>query len=1014
MSKNSVVKTLVGAQVSREGFRMTRVYKISFVVIAVTILVMAAGYWVLYAWRTTPVLEDVDPALVPKKLSELERREIAAPLAPASNSQPASDSVGPCTVLGRVFMPDGAPAAGATIEIREVTSSALSREAFATYTCGDDGRFRATGLHEMTMVIRASKDGLAALDVRRIRKPGPGSVIRLTLHATYTISGSVLNSDGAPIGGARVYPYKHERYELYGPDGDALATRSEKDGAFTLHDLEGGPWVIAADALGYSTGLSEPTVAGSSDCVIALGNGAHLGGKLLDLTTGVGVPNQVIECRCLSKGVGMATAISGDAGEFSLDNLFPGKHLLTLRSEEYALEGNVKITLDDMASVDDFVLHAVPAASISGHVYRAGGKVGVPSANVSAQESELSVDEYKGTTDKDGEYTISGLRPGDYNVRSWIHPFPSTKITVGPGAHVTGVDFIAPSNHEITGIVLDSKNDPVKGADVTVFVRADSSIPPGANMRLTHGSRMEPWTQTVTDDAGMFRFEVNTYVHTAGLKAVHASGSSPLIGPFEVPPNGAQGIVLRLELPADAQLAGIVVDKKGFPAHAILKFQDLDKATSPFNVTTDTEGQFALTVASPARYEIQIGPFARPHFYFAFPTKAPVLSVGPGEIRKNLRFVLDDSGRTSIDGIVVDASGAPVMNVSVSANLPQEDWRPGEPAGRGAGWATDRDGYFNIDDLTGRAYDLCVQRRGSNCNTVMENVAPGTHNLVLVANSGLSVSGRVVAAKSGKPIDRFELSLGVRVPGSNYANRYVPRQSFADPDGRFMYTIDPFPPASDETVLVAAVPGNNTAWVAIPRKATEAGGLVIAIEMDENTAVEGTVRDDMGAAVGGAQIFLDYLPRSDQDATKVVATTDASGAFRAEGVGTSVSEVWAVHPEFGPASTQIEIVEGQTSQADIVLQRAGIVEGIVRDSGLPVANAQVMLSPRSLESNITTDETGQYRFSHVSVGEVTVRAQYPKSDLELPTIVLAKPCVIEARQTTVVDFDYPSDMPEKK
>jgi len=168
-------------------------------------------------------------------------------------------------------------------------------------------------------------------------------------------------------------------------------------------------------------------------------------------------------------------------------------------------------------------------------------------------------------------------------------------------------------------------------------------------------------------------------------------------------------------------------------------------------------------------------------------------------------------------------------------------------------------------------------------------------------------------------------------------------------------------------VLVELAPGGSVSFNLLL-----AGGL---------GTVSGTVVDSAGQPVAGARVGGGLS----------LTTTDTSGHFTLTDVPVGRSRLVAVSDALGSVGgVDIDIArQGETISAVIVLQAAGVITGIVRDSsGTPVPNLDVYLLNRpdlakggensiAVRSSTTTEANGRYRFERVVAGEYRVSAFNP-------------------------------------
>ncbi len=153
-------------------------------------------------------------------------------------------------VSGRVVDAQRAPVAGALLVVDAAKPGDVDRQTGAS---GEDGRFRVAGLdpsmaHLLDLV--ATSNGRRILAVSR---PGPGPALDLgdvTLPAARAIEGTVTESDGTPVAGARVLASgplpADEREPLWRTD----ERRTDDLGRFRFRDLGPGRYAIGVQVEG--------------------------------------------------------------------------------------------------------------------------------------------------------------------------------------------------------------------------------------------------------------------------------------------------------------------------------------------------------------------------------------------------------------------------------------------------------------------------------------------------------------------------------------------------------------------------------------------------------------------------------------------------------------------------------------------------------------------------------------------------------------------------------------------
>ena len=118
----------------------------------------------------------------------------------------------------------------------------------------------------------------------------------------------------------------------------------------------------------------------------------------------------------------------------------------------------------------NFVLMPQYDYAISGKVFQSDGKTPLEGAKIRAYDSESGMpDGLFATSNKDGSYTIRGLKPATYNLlcSSDNVAFPIKGNIVLNKEKTSDINFIAYDN-SISGVVKDEKGNPARDAKVSV------------------------------------------------------------------------------------------------------------------------------------------------------------------------------------------------------------------------------------------------------------------------------------------------------------------------------------------------------------------------------------------------------------------------------------------------------------------------------------------------------------------------------------------------------------------
>ncbi len=187
------------------------------------------------------------------------------------------------TLSGKVVDAKGSGLSDVGIQLRAPRTGAIPGMEVRTMvsaTTDDEGRFRFVDLHAGTQRLRLYKEGfpvIEAVDVELAEGESRRGLV-ITLGGELSISGRVLDADGANVGDARVYFSAPSLSPRSFPSAVA-----RKDGSFVIAGLEPEEYVLTAhppdDRKDLVAGRLGPVRAGSSGLVLELPRAASVSGR---------------------------------------------------------------------------------------------------------------------------------------------------------------------------------------------------------------------------------------------------------------------------------------------------------------------------------------------------------------------------------------------------------------------------------------------------------------------------------------------------------------------------------------------------------------------------------------------------------------------------------------------------------------------------------------------------------------------------------------------------------------
>lgn len=632
-------------------------------------------------------------------------------------------------VEGRVLDPQGAPVAGAEVElhagqarVRDMLEGGfftllaeLDRrpEPRARQATRADGTFRfeqvSPGPH--TLLVRAGGWRQALVEVAVIAGAAREPVL-VRLVPGGLVAGVVVDAAGAPVAGALVVAMSQMGGPASTPLGRTFA-ESGLDGRFRMDTLgAGGRLMLATYARGYPTAVSTPEV-GASDVRIVLKRGATLELRLLQASDGA-----PIEGAQLLAAVGEKAEMGGDGPGTLLVGVTDGNGCAVLEAPPGVLqmlwashpqrasamwaatrgfkmpgmlEGPEDGTLREGRT--SFTFRAPDGVQVLGRVRDSEGR-GLPGAQVASVG--FMGGGAKTVSDAEGSFRLVVDRSGAAALRAslagWVQdrmeweggkPWPQLEA----GTREARVEVVMRTSVAVAGRVLAADGSPLPGASVTVetvagegeesqpfdMARMLAAAPPSSisladGTYLVDGAPADRKVRVVARRTGQVAAAGAPF--RTGASGVTSAGDLrlPAAGRLEVRVLGAEGQPLE-----GASLSVRVQRKDGVandPLEEMMSGEDED-------LRTDSRGVATVELLPP---ECDVRVRARA------PGHAPwgaTRSIGPSSSQGGPLLVRLPPGR-ALSGTVRDAQGQPIAGARVqvlnAAQAGRAPAPPGEPA----------------------------------------------------------------------------------------------------------------------------------------------------------------------------------------------------------------------------------------------------------------------------------------------------------------------------------------------
>ncbi len=409
------------------------------------------------------------------------------------------------TVSGIVLAPDGAPAAGASVTLREFRDIAIagsvqtgSKEA----TSGPDGRFRIEGVpFGLRIKVDArSETGISdTVEAGPFQKGEPAADLVLKLSPAAILVVTVLDEAGRPVEGASVSHAPEAAKEegeggedgdgedgpaapFFGPGRQAGGTSATTDasGVARLRPVPPGPTVVSADKQDFIAARETAAAAASAETPVTLrlATGLSIAGKVVD-EAGRPVPAAAVSVSRYrgKEGFVHETRQSGEDGSFRVGGL-EGKGFDVNGNKQ----GFVNASLSKVDPAAGPVTLALSrAGSVKGIVVDEEGKP-APSFTVSAKRTDAPKGRGRGmdfafggggseVKDPEGKFLLENLVPGVYTITAKAPesgPGHAADVKVEAGATAETKVVLVPGL-VLQGIVVRRADEsPVAGATVSV------------------------------------------------------------------------------------------------------------------------------------------------------------------------------------------------------------------------------------------------------------------------------------------------------------------------------------------------------------------------------------------------------------------------------------------------------------------------------------------------------------------------------------------------------------------
>lgn len=546
--------------------------------------------------------------------------------------------------------------------------------------------------------------------------------------------------------------------------------------------------------------------------------------------------------------------------------------------------------------------------------------------------------------------------------RSGHHSAPSSKraeaqgssaqAQVGAVRRTNAIDPHTRPRGQISGIVVDDKDAPVAGAMVCAG---------GSSSRLSTEEMREPICATSKPDG--------SFVLANLLEARYAlNASAPGFVPGQFTGEGDRH---TLSLGSGEKRAGVrlVLHHGGVEVHGIVKdiggggvagavvsaTAKMGWGSASAMTRSDAKGEFTLWV-SKGKIEV----FALADGY----SSGSKSGTAPGQYIEV--FLTPEA---VLAGKVVEVgTKRPVVGAMVWAGSVSDGMYGGQGSAR-----TDDRGHFRISGLEPGRYKPTAngpQLFGEAAESVLLGLGQTRDDLIIEVHPAFTISGKVVD-EQGKVQDRCWVGMHDKEHKRDLSGR-------PDPDGSI--SIDGVLPGTYKPSVRCQNLLEKDEYEPVVVADKDVTGLVWTVSA--GSAIDGDVVDASGTPVEDAQVSARVVggdPRGQR--SWGWDDSDSQGQFEMKGLvaGSYELEVQSAdHPQ-PKETTKIEVKEGETAHAHLVVDTGGTIAGnVVDESGAAVSGVRVRAVGErwgSWRSYAITADDGSFEITGAPVGQLRVVAQ---------------------------------------
>ncbi len=388
-------------------------------------------------------------------------------------------------------------------------------------------------------------------------KEGECQDVKVTLKRGGSIKGIITTSENnKPVQGAEVTIMQTGWGAMASMFYGSPTSISSEEGGFELVGVPPGKYRLMAVAEGFSPAggtegveIEVPEAGGTVERNLAMISAGAVAGIVVD-PNGDPIPGVRIRIkagprnnagqngggrRSGRRGMDMARRIlmqgrmpgdlSDENGKFRLEGIGTGQNWIVYGESEEYVSGESKPFKLEAGQVEDLKLQMLPGGALRGRVVDENGRwlPGVRvqvgrlteelsgSGRVSSWRADRALDPRVFTTDEEGRFLATNLKPGRQLVkasRDKYITFYKRSVTIKPGETYENYTIALSAGETLTGTVLGSDGKPLQGAMVAVTSQANPGEDDSGSLNNEDTSEdVEPAMYGRTDKDGKYKIE---------------------------------------------------------------------------------------------------------------------------------------------------------------------------------------------------------------------------------------------------------------------------------------------------------------------------------------------------------------------------------------------------------------------------------------------------------------------------------------------------------------------------